>query len=75
MACPAGSLPSGALSMTAQSSAASERSPGRIPVSATGPRDDGASRRASGPASYQEYLGRRYFAPFDGLRAESMIPP
>ena len=50
--------------MTQISNAATERRPGQ---------EGGAHRSPSGPASHAEYLGRRYFAPLDGLRAVSIL--
>ena len=50
--------------MTQASSATTERRPRR---------EGGAHRGTLGPASHAEYLGRRYFAPLDGLRAVSIL--
>ena len=50
--------------MTQASSATTERRPRR---------EGGAYRGTLGPASHAEYLGRRYFAPLDGLRAVSIL--
>ncbi len=43
------------------------------PSSAPGPPHRAADRRSSSAVSYEEYLGRRYFAPLDGLRAVSIL--
>jgi len=53
--------------------AATEQNPERGPLSAVPPRDGGAHRHMSSAISYDEYLGRRYFAPLDGLRAASIL--
>jgi peptidoglycan/LPS O-acetylase OafA/YrhL len=52
--------------------AAKEHAPARPPSQAYGPRHRAAGR-SSGAASHDEYLGRRYFATLDGLRAVSIL--
>jgi peptidoglycan/LPS O-acetylase OafA/YrhL len=52
---------------------AREHDPARSSSPATGPRHRAADRRPSGAVSHEEYLGRRYFAPLDGLRAVSIL--
>jgi peptidoglycan/LPS O-acetylase OafA/YrhL len=45
---------------------------GRPPIPARGPRHR-ETGRPQGAVSHEEYLGRRYFAPLDGLRAISIL--
>jgi peptidoglycan/LPS O-acetylase OafA/YrhL len=67
-------LYSGAFSLTRPSSIpAQEHNPAQIPSSVPGRGDRGADRRFSSAVSHDEYLGRRYFAPLDGLRAVSIL--
>lgn len=63
-----------ALSLTRPSNVpAREHDPARQPLSAAGPRHRQAGPVHSGAVSHEEYLGRRYFAPLDGLRAISIL--
>ncbi len=61
--------------MTAPSGGATARQHNseQVPVSAVGPREGAVGSRTSSAVSYDEYLGRRYFAPLDGLRAASIL--
>jgi peptidoglycan/LPS O-acetylase OafA/YrhL len=52
---------------------AREHDPAPPSSPATGPRHRATDRRPSGAVSHEEYLGRRYFAPLDGLRAVSIL--
>ncbi len=56
--------------MTGTRGTASERGSERVPSSQP---PSGVHRRTAAPVPHDEYLGRRYFAPLDGLRAVSIL--